>query len=273
MTSSTSAEYALLRTPEEYERLRAQARVWETATGRLLDRIGLAAGARCLDAGCGPGETMRLMALRVGPAGRVTGIDVDAGLAARAQETLHEAGHRQCRTVAHDLSAYESVPGGPYDLVFARLLLFHLPERVAVLRRLWNAVAPGGHLLVQDYDLSVVTTLPSSPAFDEAGRLILGTFGAVGCDVRAGTALPTLFAQAGVGAPDGTDVAGRVEAYGSGRRMVDSVLRSLLPAALGHGVASAREMESAMADLEADATRNPDRPMLWPLMIGAWKKK
>ena len=59
--------YALGRTPEEYERLRAQARVWEAATGRLLDRVGLAPGARCLDAGCGPGETMRLMAQRVGP--------------------------------------------------------------------------------------------------------------------------------------------------------------------------------------------------------------
>ena len=49
-------DYALGRTPEEYERLRAQARVWEAATGRLLDQVGLAPGASCLDAGCGPGE-------------------------------------------------------------------------------------------------------------------------------------------------------------------------------------------------------------------------
>jgi SAM-dependent methyltransferase len=273
MTTFSSADYALRRTPDEYERLRGQARVWEAATGRLLDRIGLAAGARCLDAGCGPGETMRLMALRVGPAGRVTGIDVDAALGANAQQMLHESGHRPCRVLAHDLTAYESVPGGPYDLVFARLLLFHLPERVAVLRRLWNAVAPGGHLLVQDYDLSTVAVLPPSPALDEAGRLIIDTFGAVGCEVRAGSMLPALFAQAGIGAPDGSDVAGRLDSYGSGRHMVDSVLRSLTPAALGRGVATAREVESALAGLEADAIRHPDRPMLWPLMIGAWKTR
>src|SRR5262249_10833810 len=41
--STTQAErpqaaYALGRTPEEYDRLRMQARVWEIATGRLLDR-------------------------------------------------------------------------------------------------------------------------------------------------------------------------------------------------------------------------------------------
>lgn len=66
------ARYALARIPEEYERLRLQSRAWETATGRLLARIGLAPGACCLDAGRGPGETMRLMAELVGPAGRVT---------------------------------------------------------------------------------------------------------------------------------------------------------------------------------------------------------
>ena len=61
--------YALGRTPQEYERLRAQARVWESATGRLFDQVALAPGASCLDAGCGPGETMRLMAQRVGTVG------------------------------------------------------------------------------------------------------------------------------------------------------------------------------------------------------------
>ncbi|MCU7722826.1 methyltransferase domain-containing protein [Actinoplanes sp. KI2] len=270
---TTTSHYALRRTPEEYDRLRAQARVWEEATGRLLDRVGLAAGARCLDAGCGPGETMRLMALRVGPAGRVTGIDADAPLAAQTERMLRDGGHRQCRVIAHDLTAYESVPGGPYDLVFARLLLFHLPERVAVLRRLWQSVAPGGHLLVQDYDLAALGVLPPSAALDEAGRLIVDTFGAVGCDVRVGATLPALFARAGIGEPDGTDVAGRIEPFGVGRRMLASVLASLLPAALGHGVATAREVEAALTALEADATRHPDRPMTWPLMIGAWKRR
>jgi hypothetical protein len=101
----------------------------------------------------------------------------------------------------------------------------------------------------------------------------MDTFGAVGCDVRMGATLPALFAQAGVGVPDGTDVAGRIEPFGTGWRMVASVLRSLLPAALGHGVATAREMEAALTGLEADAIRHPDRPMTWPLMIGAWKRR
>jgi trans-aconitate methyltransferase len=168
--STTQAErrqdgYALGRTPQECERLRAQSRAWEAATGRLLDQIGLAPGQSCLDAGCGPGETMRMMAQRVGPAGRVLGIDVDAGLGAMTQATLHGAGHRHCRLHAQDLTAGEPIPGAPFDVVYARLLLFHLPQRAAVLARLWDAVAPGGHLVIQDYDLRTASVLPPrSPA-------------------------------------------------------------------------------------------------------------
>ena len=95
--------YVLGRTPAEYERLRAQARVWEAATGRLLDQVELAPGSRCLDAGCGPGETMRLLAQRVGPSGRVLGVDVDAALGAQALAMLHAAGHLHCSFAPVDL--------------------------------------------------------------------------------------------------------------------------------------------------------------------------
>ena len=121
--------YVLGRNAEEYERLRAQARSWNRATGRLLDELGLPSGSRCLDAGCGPGETMRLMAERVGPAGSVLGVDVDAALGAATREALQREGHGQCEFLAHDLTEDVPIPGAPFDLVYARLLLFHLPQR------------------------------------------------------------------------------------------------------------------------------------------------
>src|SRR5690349_16698229 len=120
--SAGTDNYILGRSQEEYDRLRAQAQVWEAATGRLLDQVELAAGARCLDAGCGPGETMRLMAQRVGPAGEVVGLDVDAELGAQALAALHAAGHHQCRFELVDVERTDELPGAPFDLVFARLL-------------------------------------------------------------------------------------------------------------------------------------------------------
>jgi SAM-dependent methyltransferase len=273
MTVQDVAEYALERTPREYERLRAQARMWESATARVLDRVGPPAGGSCLDAGCGPGETMRLLAGRVGPGGTVTGIDVDAGLGTVVEAGLHAEGLRQCRFVAADLTDDAPVPGGPYDLVFARLLLFHLPQRVAVLARLWDAVRPGGHLVVQDYDLGSADVLPAADGVAEAVRLIVATFEAMGCDVRAGLRLPLLFAEAGAGAPDDTDVAGRIEPLPAGQGMLEHTLRSVLPAAYAHGIATERQAEEALAALRRDAEGAPDRVLLWPLMAAAWRRK
>jgi SAM-dependent methyltransferase len=265
--------YALERTPEEYARLRAQSRVWEPATGRLFDQVALAPGATCLDAGCGPGETMRLMAQRVGTSGHVTGVDVDASLGAQAVAMLREAGHRQCAFESIDLTTSEPVPGGPFDLVFARLLLYHLPQRVMVLKRLWDAVAPGGHLIVQDYDIRSAGVLPSLASLDECLRVVVGAFAAAGCDVHVGARLPQLFTQARIGAPDGTDVAGRIEPLADAQAMFAAVLRSVLPVAISHGITTEQRGSAALSAIAHDAQRFPDQPALWPLLIGAWKRK
>ena len=114
---------------------------------------------------------------------------------------LHGAGHRNCDFLAHDLTADGPLPGGPFGVVYARLLLFHVPQRVAVLARLWDSVAPGGHLIVQDYDIRTAGVLPALDSVDELLRVINGAFDAAGCDVSAGARLAQLFAQAGVGTP------------------------------------------------------------------------
>jgi SAM-dependent methyltransferase len=267
------AVYALGHSRVEYQRLRMQARAWEGATGRLLDQLGLGPGASCLDAGCGPGETMRAMAQRVGPAGRVLGIDADAPLGAMALEMLHGAGHRNCSFQAYDLAAGTPLPGAPFDLVYARLLLFHLPQRAGVLRRLWEAVAHGGCLLVQDYDLRSISTLPELDWVAELLRVWDGAFGAAGADVSTGTRLPQLFAEAGLGTPDGTDVAGRLEPLATGRVILEGSFRSVLPTAVANGVTTLAAAAATLAAIDRDAARFPDAQVQWPLMIGAWKRK
>jgi hypothetical protein len=153
------------------------------------------------------------------------------------------------------------------------MLLFHLPQPAAVLAQLWDAVAPGGHLLVQDYDLRSASVLPSLDCMAEMMRVVTSAFTAAGCDVSAGARLPQLFAQAGIGQPDGTDVAGRLEPLAVGRSLLDQVYRSVLPGALARGITTESDAATAVAALDRDCARFPDRPMLWPLLIGAWKRK
>ena len=271
--------YALARTPEEYERLRAQARVWEV-DHRAAARPGRARAraSRCLDAGCGPGETMRLMAQRVGPVGpRRSASTSTRRSAPRRWRSLHAAGHRQCEFAHADLTAGDAIPGAPFDLVFARLLLFHLPERVA------RAAAACGTRsrraatsLVQDYDLrSRATSCRRSRAIDEFGRVVARRVRGRRLRYAAWAHhLPLLFAEAGIGAPDGTDVAGRLEPLADGERDVRRRLPALLPA---RDRWASRRRSRATAWLSRPGATTPResrrRAALWPLLIGAWKRK
>lgn len=71
---------------------------------------------------------MRLMAERVGPTGRVVGIDLDGKLGSEALSVLESKGHRQCSFVKGGVESLEQIASGPFDLVFARLLLMHLDD-------------------------------------------------------------------------------------------------------------------------------------------------
>ena len=75
--------YVHARDAGEYQRLRDQAAMWRETTETVLDRIGLGPGMSALDVGAGPGAVMRLMGDRVGPQGRVTGIEIDPALGAQ----------------------------------------------------------------------------------------------------------------------------------------------------------------------------------------------
>jgi ubiquinone/menaquinone biosynthesis C-methylase UbiE len=279
MTATTTDGYVMGRTPEEYERLRQQARVWEQATATLLDRVSPRPGGRCLDVGCGPGETMRLMASRVGPEGSVVGLDTDGDLGRAAVDALHAAGHRQCSFVEADVETAGDVAAFPdgfhlgFDLVFARLLLLHLSDPVAALRRMWSWVVPGGHLVVQDYDLRAVDAYPSLGVVDEWRRVFLGTFTAVGRDIRLGQRLPALFAEAGIGAPDGTEVVGRLEPFATAAAMLSATYRSVSPAAVALGIVTEQQRDGWLAEV-ADATvTHGHHQAYWPLMVGAHKRR
>ena len=187
--------YALGRTREEYERLRGQARGWETATGRLLDEIGLAPGRAAWMPAAAPAR--RCASWRSG-SGRQAACSASTSTHRSAPTPSRCCTRRATASVASRCTtsaARGRWPAAPFDLVYARLLLFHLPERVAVLARLWDAVAPGGHLVVQDYDIGGARVLPMLHSVDEAMRVLVGAFTAVGCDVHAGARLPQMFVR------------------------------------------------------------------------------
>jgi hypothetical protein len=239
----------------------------------LLDQVELAPGASCLDAACGSGDTMRLMAQRVGPAGEVIGIDVDAERGLRALDTLHAAGHQQCTFAFVDPTTNTAIPGSPFDVVFARLPLLRHSDPTTIASRLWAAVAPAGHLIIQDYDTRTIDVAPSLPAIAQYRRVLSETTAAAGRTIQHGHQLPLTFADAGIGPPDGTDVAGLLSPLSHLGPELTWICRAVLPTAVSFGITTQARGHGWLNQLDRAVAQHPNHIALWPLLIGVWKQK
>jgi ubiquinone/menaquinone biosynthesis C-methylase UbiE len=262
--------YVLPREDEEYQRLERQAKVWEEATRQTLARAGLSPGQRCLDVGCGTGSVMRIMGEMVGPAGSVLGLDVDERIGRHSTNILnHEqpGRHAFART---DMTATDAVEGSPFDVVFARLFIFHMADPVAALRKLWAAVAPGGVLVVMDFDLAPSRSIPRNETFERALDLSRAVFARAGRDISIGTNLAVHFAAAGIGMPDRAEVASIILPNSIAIVGLRSVLRSLKQAGVAMGVADSAAFDQIDADLERNASPGFGRI---PDMVSVIKRK
>ena len=103
------------------------------------------------------------LARRVGPNGAVVGIDMDATVLERAATDAHAAGISNVEFRAGDAG---EVGGGPYDVAYARFLLSHVGDPVAVLGGMVGAVRPGGVVVVEDTDFTGSFCHPPSAPFE-----------------------------------------------------------------------------------------------------------
>ena len=68
-------------------------------------------------------------------------------------------------------------------------------------------------------------------------------------------------------------MSGRLEPLAEAQRVMTSAYASVLPTAIAHGITSEQHAAATLSEITRDATRFPERPTLWPLLIGAWKRK
>lgn len=136
-------------------------------------------GGRCLEVGAGHSRVPYWLAALVGTGGEVVATDITARPVALARNMVYLA--------PHDIT--EEVPAGPFDLIHARLVLAHLPERERVLADLAGQLAPGGMLLVEEWDTTRPDTLVAAGSDEDAQAyrrvqyiLTTGVFGANGVD-------------------------------------------------------------------------------------------
>lgn len=162
------------------------------ATERLA-QTGVTDGWRCWEVGAGGGSVAGWLAERAAPSGSVLATDV------KPEHIPQAPGLEVAR---HDV-VQDPLPDDPFDLIYARLVLLHLPERRAVLRRLAGALRSGGWLQLDEFDITYgPTLLAPDPAAGEVYERFLAAkarmFEAAGADGAWGQRVPQAMREAGL---------------------------------------------------------------------------
>ncbi len=147
----------------EQRRLRLLAEARDPWTRATIDSLGTAVGWRCLEIGAGAGSISNYLGERVGPHGSVVATDIDT--------RFHEPPIANVTLLHHDV-VRDPAPGRDFDVIHARAVLQHLPERETVLARLIEWLRPGGWLLIEETDVRAFVEQPLPEPYGTVHRLM-----------------------------------------------------------------------------------------------------
>ena len=113
-----------------------------------VERLDLRAGDGVLEVGCGTGRNFPHLRHAVGANGQVFGVDLSAGMLAKARELRHR--ERWTNIELTECDAVNYAAPGPLDGVLFSLSYNTMPHHLAVLAQAWKQLRPGGRLVLMD---------------------------------------------------------------------------------------------------------------------------
>jgi trans-aconitate 2-methyltransferase len=123
--------------PERYARFAAER---SAPFDDLLSLVRVRPGIRAIDLGCGAGELTAQLSKRL-PGSEIVGIDSSDEMLTRARSHRHPG-------LRFERATIESA-AGRWDLVFSNAALHWVDDHHALIRRLYDMLAPGGQLVAQ----------------------------------------------------------------------------------------------------------------------------
>ncbi len=160
-----------------------------------------------LDIGCGEGQ-LTLAFAKLYPEARIVGIDKDE----KAIEVAQRAAKAMPNVEFVVGDVQQSLPNGPFDLVYASVVLMHVPNTAKVLKLVYEALRPEGYFWSKDHHASMATAV-DHPAFKRLGDWMGATVDRIGGHWRIGAELADILSTAGF-----TNVRAEKEIYTLGNK-------------------------------------------------------
>jgi trans-aconitate 2-methyltransferase len=176
VSSSDRSNYSFGDSEIARERLALVADTFDAPTRRLLGDLPAMQPRYVVDMGCGPGHTSALLRARF-PHSEVTGLDVSIAMVEEARGRVPSAWF----TVA-DVTQPLRLPA---DVVYARLLLGHLPDPAIALAHWAAAIRPPGLIVCEE----PVRYRSDDPLFLRYEAAVTAVVAARGATLWAGPAL------------------------------------------------------------------------------------
>jgi SAM-dependent methyltransferase len=185
----------------ELERLRFQHGVWKPVTDGFLERISVADGWHCLDAGGGPGFVAMDLRERVGETGSVTLLDPSSMFLDWFARECRGHSWKNVRALRGTVDQAQ-IPRGEFDLVFVRWVIAFVADPSRFIRKLITALRPGGIIAFQDYYYEGLSLFPRGGVFDDAADVVRAYYRYGGGDPYITGRIPEIVREHGLSVID-----------------------------------------------------------------------